>query len=159
MAEILLCVPAKQLAFMTANRALNNDFGPRHRRGIHNTWLHALKTTHLRACWQHARCWGYKIGDKTRSTTISRWTSEVRVVSTLAVRLGQRFERKFTGAIETRGRKNHAAGSAADVHEQAAALAPHVRKHRAIYAHRAKKIRVYHALRLFGGDRFGQPPR
>ena len=49
------------------------------------------------------------------------------------------------------------AGSAADVHEQAAALAPHVRKHRAIYAYRPEKIRVHLALRLFGGDRFGQP--
>jgi len=58
MAEILLCVPAKQLAFMTANRALNNDFGSRHRPGIHISWLHGLKTTHLRACWQHAGCWG-----------------------------------------------------------------------------------------------------
>jgi hypothetical protein len=57
MAEILLCVPAKHLAFMTANGALNNDFGSRHRRGIQISWLHGLKTTHLRACWQHAGCW------------------------------------------------------------------------------------------------------
>ena len=45
------------------------------------------------------------------------------------------------------------------MHEQAAALAPHVRKHRAIYAYRAEKIRVHQALRLFGGDRFGQSPQ
>jgi hypothetical protein len=50
-------------------------------------------------------------------------------------------------------------GAAADVHEQAAALAPHVRNYSAIYAHRAKEIRVHQALHLFGGDRFGQPPR
>jgi hypothetical protein len=61
----LLCVPAKQLAFMTANRALNNDFGSRKRRGIHISWLHGVKTTHLRACWQHAWLLGYKIGDET----------------------------------------------------------------------------------------------
>jgi hypothetical protein len=32
-----------------------------------------------------------------------------------------------------------------------------VRKHGAIYAHRAKKIRVHQALRLFGCDSFLQP--
>jgi hypothetical protein len=46
-------------------------------------------------------------------------------------------------------RKNHAACAAADVHEHAAALAPHVRKHGAIYANRAKEIRVHETLRLF----------
>src|SRR6266481_439189 len=52
----------------------------------------------------------------------------------VAIGLGQRLECKFAGAIETRRRKNHAAGAAADVYEHAAALAPHVRKHGAIYA-------------------------
>src|SRR5207248_6220883 len=44
----------------------------------------------------------------------------------VAVRLGQRLQCKFAGAIETRGRKNHAAGAAADVHEHAAASPPHM---------------------------------
>ena len=45
------------------------------------------------------------------------------------------FECKFSGAIETVEGRTARAGSTADVHEQADALA-HVRKHRAIYAHR-----------------------
>jgi hypothetical protein len=38
MAEILLCIRAKQLAFMTTNRALNNSFGSGGRRSIDNRW-------------------------------------------------------------------------------------------------------------------------
>jgi hypothetical protein len=53
----------------------------------------------------------------------------------VVVCLGQRLKRKFAGAIETFGRNNHAAGTAADVYEYAAALAPHVWKHGAIHAY------------------------
>src|ERR1700726_138162 len=67
----------------------------------------------------------------------------------VAVRLGQRLERKFSGAIETHGGNSDAARAAADVHEHAAALAPHVRKHGTIYANRAGKIRVHEPLCLF----------
>src|SRR4030081_3523011 len=72
----------------------------------------------------------------------------------VAIGLGQRLECKFAGAIETPRRKNHAARSAADVHEHTATLAPHVRKHGAIYTHRTEKIRVHQTPRLFGGDSF-----
>ena len=72
----------------------------------------------------------------------------------VAERLGQGRERKFAGAIETHGGSNEAASGAADVHEHAAALAPHVRKHRAIDANRAEEISIHEALRLFGGYSF-----
>src|SRR6266481_8547036 len=75
----------------------------------------------------------------------------------VVVRLGQRLERKFGGAIETHGRSNDASSGAADVHEHAAALAPHMRKHGAIHANRAKKIRIHEMLGLFGGDSLCQP--
>jgi hypothetical protein len=38
MVEILLCIRAKQLAFMTTNRALNNSFGSGGRWSIDNRW-------------------------------------------------------------------------------------------------------------------------
>jgi len=53
----------------------------------------------------------------------------------------------------------NASSGAADVHEHAAALAPHMRKHGAIHANRAKKIRIHEMLRLFGGDSLRQPER
>ena len=36
-------------------------------------------------------------------------------------------------------------------------MAPHVRKHGAIYANRSKKISFHKTPRLFGGDSFLQP--
>src|SRR5882762_5217735 len=75
----------------------------------------------------------------------------------IAVSLRQRLHRKFASAIKSRRRKNNAPRPAANVHDHPATLPPHVRKHRAIHAHHAKKIRVHQPSRLFSSNRFLQP--
>ena len=70
------------------------------------------------------------------------------------VGFSESLQREFAGAVEAKGWENQAAGAAADVQEQAAALASHMRKHRAVDANRAEEIRLHNLVGLIDGDRF-----
>ena len=75
----------------------------------------------------------------------------------VAIGFGKSFHGELAGGVERERGDDHTTSAAADVHQQAFAVAPHVWQHGAIHADAAHEVGVHDLLGLLCRDRFGKP--